>query len=54
MVAQLTINFPFFGRREVNAVQQARGSGECKEGNSNADVGISQKTGNTDDDEQAE
>jgi hypothetical protein len=50
MVAQSTIHFPFVGRRgECSA-----GSGECEEGNLDADFGISQKTGDADDDKQAE
>jgi hypothetical protein len=50
MGAQSTIPFSFVGHRgECSA-----GLGACKEGNSNANVGILQKTGNADDNEQAE
>jgi hypothetical protein len=50
MVAQLTIRFPFVGRRgECSA-----GSGACEEGNLDANVGILQTTGDVDDDKQAE
>jgi hypothetical protein len=50
MVAQSTIHFLFVGHRgECSA-----GLGTCKEGNGNANVGILQKTGNVDDDKQAE